>query len=222
MTRPDIAPGSRPYAETDHAAGCRVAALLYAAEVPARWEFYGPPAAVIAESADVRRVRIIVDDDDHYATVEAPAHLLDRLMADLNGEGRVRPPLRCSVCKESLDAVEDGEVHPCQKCTRDNLELGEEVGANREREACALLVCPNPPVEETRSCAEVAESIRARGGVPLPPLPTEPGEYIVTRKGRPGTWGAYLDDYGRWWHSDRLLLHDVEAALPDSPAKDRP
>jgi hypothetical protein len=35
-------------------------------------------------------------------------------------------------------------------------------GAAAEREACALIVCPQPEVEEERECKDIAARIRAR------------------------------------------------------------
>jgi len=49
----------------------------------------------------------------------------------------------------------------------------------------------------------------------LEPLPTEPGEYIVTRKGKGGEFGAALDEHGQWWHAGRIIL-DVTSAKRDS------
>lgn len=48
-----------------------------------------------------------------------------------------------------------------------------------------------------------------------PPLPTEPGEYLVTRRGRSGTWGAYRDAAGSWWHNGHTITGDVLTAEPD-------
>ena len=36
---------------------------------------------------------------------------------------------------------------------------------NREREACALIVCPVPHVEEERECSDIAAAIRMRSNV---------------------------------------------------------